>query len=45
MCGTKNFASVRLYSAPQSHLTIVTIVGICACGGSDQAGFVRNNNN
>ena len=32
MCGTKNFASVRLYSAPQLHRTIVAILGICAYG-------------
>ena len=25
VCGTKNFSSVRLYSAPQSHCTIVAI--------------------
>src|SRR6476660_8163543 len=30
VCGTKNFSSVRLYSAPQLHWTIVTILGICA---------------
>ena len=30
VCGTKNFSSVRLYSAPQLHWTIVTIQGICA---------------
>jgi hypothetical protein len=30
VCSTKNFASVRLYSAPQLHLTIVAILGICA---------------
>ncbi len=30
VCGTKNFASVRLYSAPQLHRTIVAILGICA---------------
>ena len=39
MCGTKNFSSVRLYSAPQVlHRTIVTIPGICAFGEQDQAG-------
>ncbi len=39
MCGTKNFSSVRLYSAPQLlHRTIVTIPGICAFGEQDQAG-------
>ena len=36
MCGTKNFASVRLYSAPQLHLTIVVILGICAYGTPKQ---------
>jgi len=30
VCGTKNFSSVRLYSAPQVHCTIVTIPVICA---------------
>jgi len=25
VCGTKNFSSVRLYSAPQLHCTIVAI--------------------
>src|SRR6476660_8183937 len=30
VCGTKNFSSVRLYSAPHLHWTIVTIPGICA---------------
>jgi hypothetical protein len=33
VCGTKNFVSVRLYSAPQLHRTIiailVAILGIC----------------
>jgi len=39
VCGTKNFSSVRLYSAPQLlHRTIVTIPGICAFNGQDQAG-------
>ncbi len=37
MCGTKNFVSVRLYSAPQSHWTIVAIHGICAFGEPAQA--------
>ena len=37
MCGTKNFASVRLYSAPQLHRTIVAILGICAYGTPKQA--------
>jgi FtsP/CotA-like multicopper oxidase with cupredoxin domain len=27
VCGTKNFSSVRLYSAPQLHWTIVAIPG------------------
>jgi hypothetical protein len=30
VCGAKNFSSVRLYSAPQLHRTIVAILGICA---------------
>jgi hypothetical protein len=30
VCGTKNFVSVRLYSAPQLHRTIVAIYVICA---------------
>ena len=30
VCGIKNFSSVRLYSAPQLHLTIVAISQICA---------------
>jgi hypothetical protein len=30
VCGTKNFSSVRRYSAPQLHCTIVAIPGICA---------------
>ena len=38
MCGTKNFVSVRLYLAPQSHWTIVAIFGICAFGEPVQAG-------
>ena len=37
MCGTRNFVSVRLYSAPQSHWTIVAIHGICAFGEPAQA--------
>jgi hypothetical protein len=36
VCGTKNFASVRLYSAPQLHRTIVAILGICAYGTPKQ---------
>ena len=44
MCGTKNFSSVRLYSAPQLlHRTIVTIPGICAFGEQDQAGSFAAN--
>jgi len=39
VCGTKNFVSVRLYSAPQSHWTIVAIHGICAFGEPVQAGL------
>jgi hypothetical protein len=38
VCGTKNFVSVRLYSAPQLHRTIVAIPGICAYREPDQAG-------
>ncbi len=30
VCGAKNFSSVRLYSAPQLHRTIVAILGTCA---------------
>jgi hypothetical protein len=37
VCGTKNFSSVRLYSAPQLHRTIVAILGICPRGTPDQA--------
>ena len=43
MCGTKNFVSVRLYSAPQSHWTIVAILRIWAYGEPVQAEFVRHN--
>lgn len=39
VCGTKNFVSVRLYSAPQSHWAIVSILGICAFGEPVQAGL------
>jgi hypothetical protein len=39
VCGTRNFVSVRLYSAPQSHWTIVAILGICAFGEPVQAGL------
>jgi len=45
VCGTKNFSSVRLYSAPQLlHRTIVTIPGICAFGEQDQDGSFRCKN-
>jgi hypothetical protein len=30
VCGARNFSSVRLYSAPQLHRTIVAIFGVCA---------------
>jgi hypothetical protein len=30
VCGAKNLSSVRLYSAPQLHRTIVAMLGICA---------------
>jgi hypothetical protein len=43
VCGTKNFVSVRLYSAPQSHWTIVAIPRIWAYGEPVQAEFVRHN--
>jgi hypothetical protein len=43
VCGTKNFASVRLYSAPQLHLTIVAILGICAYGTPKQVETRRHN--
>jgi hypothetical protein len=33
VCGTKNFVSARLYSAPQLHRTIVAILEICARNG------------
>ena len=33
---TKNFSSVRLYSAPQLHRTIVAILRICPYGTPDQ---------
>jgi len=42
VCGIKNFVSVRLYSAPQSHWTIVSILGICADGGVDQTEIDRH---
>ena len=40
VCGTKNFVSVRLYSAPQLHRTIVAIFGICPCGTPDQPQYL-----
>jgi hypothetical protein len=43
MCGTKNFVSVRSYSAPQSHRTIVAILGICAYGTPKQVETRRHN--
>ena len=43
MCGTKNFASVRLYSAPQLHRTIVAILGICAYDTPKQVETRRHN--
>ena len=43
MCGTKNFVSVRTYSAPQSHRTIVAILGICAYGTPKQVETRRHN--
>src|SRR6476660_2056617 len=36
VCGTKNFSSMRLYSAPQLHRTIVAILRICPYGTPDQ---------
>jgi hypothetical protein len=44
VCGNKNFSSVRLYSAPQLHRTIVSILGICASNNSfssGQSAFMR----
>ena len=41
--GTKNFVSVRLYSAPQLHRTIVAMLRICANGRSIQAGIGCHN--
>src|SRR6266513_6246856 len=40
VCGTKNFVSVRLYSAPQLHRTIVAILGICPRGTPDQPPYL-----
>src|SRR5258706_4089317 len=42
VCGTKNFVSVRLYSAPQLHRTIVAILGICPRGTPDQPQYLCN---
>src|SRR5258708_25658378 len=36
VCGTKNFVSVRLYSALQLYRTIAAILGICPRGTPDQ---------
>src|SRR5437773_4344102 len=43
VCGTKNFASVRLYSAPQLHRTIVAILGTCAYCTPKQVETRRHN--
>ena len=40
VCGTKNFVSVRSYSAPQLHRTIVAIYVICTFGEPAQAGLL-----
>jgi len=40
VCGSKNFVSVRLYSAPQLHRTIVAILGICPRGTPDQPQYL-----
>jgi len=37
---TKNFSSVRLYSAPQLHRTIDAMLRICAYGRPIQTGIV-----
>ena len=42
VCGTKNFVSVRLYSAPQSHGAIVSVLGICPFCKQVQAGAHRS---
>src|SRR5260221_8044496 len=42
VCGTKNFVSVRLYSAPQLHRTIVAILAICPRGTPDQPQYLCN---
>src|ERR1700722_16368221 len=43
VCGTKKFVSVRLYSAPQLHRTIVAILRICAYGTPKQVETRRHN--
>jgi hypothetical protein len=43
VCGTKNFASVRSYSAPQLHRTIVAIPRICAPARPFSSPEVRHN--
>ena len=40
VCGTKVFSSVRLYTAPQLHRTIVAILGICPRGTPDQPPYL-----
>ena len=43
VCGTKNFSSVRLYSAPQVHCTIVTIpANMCFGPRNFQSGNCHN---
>jgi hypothetical protein len=41
--GIKNFFSVRLYSAPQSHRTTVLMMRICARAGLNSSVQVRHN--
>jgi hypothetical protein len=43
VCGSRNFVSVRLYSAPQWHRTIVAIFGICARNRLFSSPEVRRN--
>ena len=43
VCGTKNLVSVRLYSAPQLHRTIVAIVEICARNRPSSSGELCHN--
>jgi hypothetical protein len=43
VCGTKNFVSVRLYSVPQLHRTIVAILGICGRNRPFSSVEVRHN--